>query len=98
SGPLLRRALLEREHHAPEERLELALLLLGERLAEQRLLLGLDADRRVVETAPLRRQPDEHGAPVGRLAAPLDQARLLELVEAVRHRAAREVGDARELA
>src|SRR5579884_540205 len=87
----------EREHHAAEERVELLLLAIGERLGEQRLLLALDVEGLLVRAPALLGQLDEHAAPVARIAQTADEAPLLERVEAAGHRAARQLGAPREL-
>ena len=53
-----------------------------EQLLEQ---LGDDGDRLLSRLAPGRRESEAHGAVVGRVARPLDQARLFEGFGELRH-------------
>src|SRR3954465_616016 len=88
-APILRvdLAALELEHQPAQEPVQQLLLLLRQRGRDQRLLLGLHAAgarprarARVGELALAQ-------AAVGRVGHAPDEARLLEAVEAVRHRA-----------
>src|SRR5438552_4670734 len=93
---LSRIPVFERDHHAAQEGIELFLLAVGQRLREQRLLLGLDSHRLLVLLPTILRQLDEDAPPIGRIAQAADEALLLERVEPARHCAAREVGATRE--
>src|SRR5207302_2681480 len=95
---LSRIPVFERDHHAAQEGIELFLLAVGQRLREQRLLLGLDSHRLLVLHPPVLRQLDEDAPPIRRIAQTADEALLLKRVEPARHGSAREVGATRELA
>src|SRR6266576_1942513 len=88
----------ERDHHAAEERVELFLLALRQRLRKKRLLLRLDAHRLLVLLPALLGQLDDHAPPVGRIAEAADEPLLLQRVEPARHGAARQLHAPRELA
>src|SRR5690242_9496441 len=88
----------ERDHHAPEEAVELLLLLRGQRLSEQCLLRSLDTQALLVLLHALLRELDEHAAAVVRIAQAANETFLLEGVEPACHGAGRQVGAARELA
>src|SRR4029450_13025056 len=95
---LLSLALLERTHHASEERVELHSLALVQSGGDQQLLLRLDPDRLLPELLALLGRLDEPAPPVLRITDASHQPGFLELVEAARHRAARQVGEPCELA
>src|SRR4249919_3593251 len=92
NGGILRAALLaalELEHQPPEQRVQLALLVLGERGGDERLLGRLGADRVLPGLAAGIGQLDENAAAVVGVRDASHEPGLLEPVDPVRHRAAR---------
>src|SRR5262249_47217378 len=88
---------LELDHQPAQQSVQLLLLRDAQRRCDQLLLARLHTDRLLVETLALGRQLDEDPAPVGRVRQPAQQAGLFHSVEAVRHRAVRELHRASEL-
>src|SRR5439155_19325989 len=95
AGPL---ATLELQHQAPEEVVELLLLAVVEGGRDELLLLRLYADGPLVRLAALLGHLHEDAASVVRVRSAADKPRLLEAVDAVRHRPARELHVLAELA
>jgi hypothetical protein len=89
---------LELAHQPAQERVQLLLLLRAQRGGDQRFLLCLRADRVLPCASAGVGQLDEHAAPVVRVGDAPYEPGLLQPVEPVRHRAARELGPSGELA
>src|ERR1044072_4630764 len=85
-------ALLELAHQAAQERVQLLLLVVAQRRGDQRLVLGAGPERLLPDLVARVRQLDEGAAPVVRVGPAPAEPRRFEPVDAVRHRAARELG------
>src|SRR5438477_2731024 len=90
--------MVELEHQLAQERVQPHLLRLRQRSGDERLLARLRVRR--LEPGPAARgsQLDLHPAPVVRVRPAEDEPGALEPVEAIRHRAARELELRAELA
>src|SRR2546423_7542916 len=89
---------LELDHHPTQQRVELFLLGNAQGGGDKRFLASLDADRLLVDALPVRGQFDQDSAPVVGIRQPPQETCLLEALEPVRHRSARELHHPSELA
>jgi hypothetical protein len=90
-------AALELEHHPPQELVELSPFPVGERGRHERLLGRLRADGVLPRSTAAIGHLHQDAATVVRVRDAADEAGLLEPVEPVRHRTARELGPLGEL-